>query len=294
MRMIITGAGGQVGALLASQAASRGHDVRGFTHSQLDITDAASLRQYISPGDIVFNCAAFTKVDAAESDPEGAYLLNAVAPGNLARACSEVGARLVHLSTDYVFSGDFGGSPPRPYEVGDIPGPLSVYARTKLDGERAVLAAAGDATIVRTALVYTGAAGSDFVAMVVRKAATDETIDAVSDITGSPTFVGDLVASLLGIAETGVRAPVLHVVNAGAASRVELARAIFSELGADPDRVRPISAAALALPAPRPKYSALSLAMSVKAGLTPPRSWRDALAEALTAPLEGGPIPSMP
>lgn len=280
--MVITGAGGQVGRLLAAQAAQRGHDVRALTHPQLDITDAVAVREHITPGDLVVNCAAFTNVDAAESDPEGAYQLNGVGPGNLARTCAKVGARLVHLSTDYVFSGEFAEGEPRPYEIGDATGPIGVYGRTKLDGELAVTAAAGDSTIVRTALVYTGGGGSDFVAKMRRLAATDQTVDMVYNLVGSPTYVVDLVNTLLEIAERDIHAPLLHAVNAGGGvSRFELARAIFAEVGADPERVRPTRAAV----AFRPEYAALSLAASVRAGMSPLRPWREALIAALAAPL---------
>ena len=228
------------------------------------------------------NCAALTNVDDAESDPVGAHAINAVGPANLADACARVGARLVHLSTDYVFSGD--GA--RPYEIGDRTGPLSVYGRSKLDGELAVHAVLPDAHVVRTSWVYTGGGGTDFVAVMRRLAGTDRVIDVVDDQTGSPTYAKDLVAALLQIAGGGIDAPVLHVTTAGTASRFEQARAVFEELGADPDRVRPVGTAAVPRPARRPVFSALSMAESVRAGLTPLRPWREALAEAVAVPIQ--------
>ena len=170
------------------------------------------------------NCAALTNVDDAESDPVGAHAINAVGPANLADACARVGARLVHLSTDYVFSGDgadgvSSGDGARPYEIGDRTGPLSVYGRSKLDGELAVHAVLPDAHVVRTSWVYTGGGGTDFVAVMRRLAGTDRVIDVVDDQTGSPTYAKDLVAALLQIAGGGIDAPVLHVTNAGTASR---------------------------------------------------------------------------
>lgn len=288
--MVITGAGGQVGGFLAGEAACRGYEVVALTRRDCDITDAADAARHVRAGDLVVNCAALTNVDDAESDPAGAHAINAVGPGNLAAACARVGARLVHLSTDYVFSGDFPGQSRRPYEITDATGPLSVYGRSKLDGERAVHAALPEAQVVRTSWVYTGAAGTDFVAVMRRLAGTDRVIDVVDDQTGSPTYVKDLVAALLEIAAGGIGAPVLHVTNSGGASRFEQARAVFEELGADPDRVRPVGAATVPRPAHRPVYSVLSMAESTRAGLTALRPWRDALAEAVGVPVAQIPI----
>jgi len=288
--MVITGAGGQVGGFLAGEAASRGYDVAALTRQDFDITDEAAAERVVRAGDVVVNCAAMTNVDAAEADPDGAHLINAVGPGNLARACARAGARLVHVSTDYVFSGDHD----RPYEIADATGPLSVYGRTKLDGEHAVRSALPDAHVVRTSWVYTGGDGTDFVAVMRRLAATDRVIDVVDDQTGAPTYARDLVAALLEIVAGDIRAPILHAANVGAVSRFEQARAVFDELGADPDRVRPVSTAAVPRPAHRPVYSVLSMVDSTRAGLTAMRPWREALAEALAVPLADQPITSTP
>ena len=290
--MVITGAGGQVGRLLAGQAAEAGYQVHPLTHRDFDITDPQAARRQVGAGDLVVNCAAFTNVDAAEADPDTAHAVNAVGPGNLARACAQAGARLIHISTDYVFSGEFGGRPHRPYEISDPTGPLSVYGRSKLDGELAVHAELPEAHVVRTSWVYTGGTGSDFVAVMRNLAGTDRTIDVVADQTGSPTYARDLVEALLQIAAGGIQAPLLHAANAGAASRFDQARAVFALLGADPDRVRPVSTDAVPRPAHRPVYSALGMVESVRAGLRPLRPWRDALAAALALPLAGGPIAS--
>ena len=298
---MITGAGGQVGRFLAAEAARRGYEVCALTRRHLDITDQAAVRRQVHAGDVVVNCAAFTNVDAAEAQPDLAHAINAVGPGIIAGACAAAGARMVHISTDYVFSGvqAFSGDLHRPYEISDATGPLSVYGRTKLDGELAVHAELPDAHVVRTSWVYTGGAGNDFVAVMARLAATDRVIDVVSDQTGSPTYAEDLVAALLEVAEGDIRAPILHAANAGAASRFEQARAVFSLLGADPQRVRPVDTAAVPRPAHRPVYSALSMAESVRAGLTALRPWREALAAALAAHginarMGDGPIPSTP
>ena len=288
--MLITGAGGQVGRLLAGEAPRHGYQVRALTHRDFDITDPEAAFRQVRGGDLVVNCAAFTNVDAAESEPETARAVNAVGPGNLARACAAAGARLIHLSTDYVFGGDLR----RPYEISDQTGPLSVYGRTKLDGELAVHAELPEAHVVRTSWVYTGGAGTDFVAVMRKLAETDRTIDVVSDQTGSPTYARDLVGALLQIAAGGVHAPVLHAANAGAASRFDQARAVFELVGADPERVRPVGTDTVPRPARRPVFSALGMAESVRAGLHPLRPWRDALQAALAVADGDGPIASTP
>lgn len=289
-RIVITGAGGLVGRVLADQARQRGRDVLALTSAQCDITDAGTVRHFVAAGDVVINCAAYTQVDAAEADEARAHAVNAVGPGNVAEACAAVGAGLVHISTDYVFGGDRH----TPYEVDDPTGPVSVYGRTKLAGERAVLAAKPDAHIVRTAWVYEGADGGDFVAIMRRLAAEDRQVDVVADQIGSPTYVGDLVTALLQVADGEVDATVVHAANAGAASRFDQARATFEAVGADPDRVRPVGTDRHPRPAPRPSYSALSMQRSVSAGLTPLRPWREALVAAVTAASADGPLPSTP
>jgi dTDP-4-dehydrorhamnose reductase len=255
--------------------------VRPLNEFEWDITDAIAGEGIVEPGDLVINCAAYTAVDAAEADPDGAHAVNEVGAGNVARVCARAGARLVHLSTDFVFSGRFDG-PVRPYDIDDSPEPLSVYGASKLAGERAVHAELPDAHVVRTAWLYTGA-GGDFVAAIARRVDGGGPVDVVVDQIGSPTYVGDLVGALLEIAAGGISAPLLHAANAGEVSRFEQARAVFEELGADPERVRPVPTEQYPRPAPRPGYSALSSRLSATLGLTPLRPWRDALAAALRA-----------
>lgn len=280
-RIVITGAGGQVGRFLAGLAESRGHRVAAFSSAQWDITDPNAAAGVLAPGDVVVNCAALTAVDAAEQDPERAFAVNAAGAENVARACARADARLIHISTDYVFSGVFPGDP-RPYEPDDETGPTSIYGRSKLEGEQAVLAELPGAVVARTAWVYTGGTGSDFVAVMRAKAATADTVDVVADQVGSPTYVGDLCAALLEIAGGDVQGTVLHVVNSGPASRFELARAVFAGVGADSERVRPVGSDAHPRPAPRPPYSALGGELTARAGLTPLRSWQEAMTEALS------------
>lgn len=256
-----------------------------LTSSEWDITDALRIdpaaESVLHADDVVVNCAGYTKVDDAESHPDLAAAVNTAGPENLAQACARAGASLIHLSTDYVFSGSFPDGVPRPYDIDDDTGPLSVYGRTKLAGEFAVLAAMPDAHIVRTAWIYEGRDGSDFAAQMRRAARGTETVNVVADQIGSPTYVVDLVGALLQIADESISEPVLHAANTGAASRFEQAQAVFSELGADPERVRPVGSDEHPRPAPRPPYSALSEVKSAAAGLTPLRPWRVALAEAL-------------
>ncbi|KHO27235.1 dTDP-4-dehydrorhamnose reductase [Mycolicibacterium setense] len=296
-RIVITGAGGMVGRVLADQGRGEGRDVLALTSAECDITNAGAVRQFVQPGDVVINCAAYTQVDAAETDQERAYAVNAAGPGNLAAVCGQAGAGLVHISTDYVF----GASRERrtPYETDDETGPVNVYGRTKLAGEQAVLAAKPDAHVVRTAWVYRGGDGADFVATMRRLAAGDGPVDVVADQVGSPTYAGDLVAALLRIADGGVRPGVLHAVNSGPASRFDLARETFAAVGADPERVRPVGSDRHPRPAPRPAYTVLSARRSAEAGLTPLRDWREALVAAIGNSTVGkdrspGPLPSTP
>jgi dTDP-4-dehydrorhamnose reductase len=233
-RIVVTGAGGQVGRYLSAEVVRRGGPVLALTSAQCDITDPSAIARVVEAGDLVVNCAAYTDVDGAESDADAASEVNADGPQNIAQACGRVGAQLIHLSTDYVFGGSFPDGRPRPYEPGDETGPLSVYGRTKRAGELAVLAALPDATIVRTSWVYTGGStDGDFVADMRRRAGGGEALELVDDQIGSPTYVGDLVAAILRLAHGDIRESILHVANDGAASRFDQARAVYAAVGAD-------------------------------------------------------------
>ncbi|OBA69697.1 dTDP-4-dehydrorhamnose reductase [Mycobacterium sp. 1554424.7] len=291
-RLVISGAGGQLGTSLTALAADRGRDALALTSSQWDITDPAAAERIIRGGDVVINCAAYTNVDAAESDEERAYAVNATGPEHIARACARAGARLIHVSTDYMFTGDPPEGGPRPYEPSDKTDARGVYALSKLAGEDAVLAALPDAVVVRTAWLYTGGTGKDFVAVMRRLAAGDGPVTVVDDQVGSPTYVADLAVALLQVADDGVPGPILHAANEGAVSRFEQARAVFAECGADPDRVQPVKTDDFPRPAPRPSYSALGSRESAAAGLTPLRPWRPALVAALAASPGDRPLPS--
>lgn len=253
-----------------------------FGRTDLDITDAAAVHALLQRGDVVINCAAYTSVDRAEAEPDAAFAVNATGSAVLAAGCAAAGARLIHLSTDYVFP----GTRRRPYDTDDAPGPVTVYGESKLAGERAVLASAAQVHIVRTAWVYRGVVtgrdgGTDFVAAIRRLEAERDTIDVVDDQHGSPTFAADLAAGLLELTGRPDAPRLLHATNAGQATRFELARAVFTGIGADPARVHPCDSSAFPRPARRPAYSALSNRSWTDAGLTPLRPWHFALDDAL-------------
>ncbi|MEV6069469.1 dTDP-4-dehydrorhamnose reductase [Nocardia sp. NPDC052001] len=276
-RLVVTGAHGQLGRALLALAP----DARGYGRAELDITDPDAVRAVLNPGDVVLNCAAYTAVDRAESDVDAAFAVNATGPAVLAAACAEAGARLVTVSTDYVFPGDA----EKPYEPGDPTGPSTVYGRSKLAGEQAVLDLDPNARIVRTAWVYTGR-GTDFVATMRRLEGERENVNVVADQLGSPTYAPDLAAGLLELAarsDDPAIPRVLHATNAGQATWFELAQAVFAGIGADPGRVLPCGTADFPRPAPRPAYSVLSGKSWAAAGLTPLRDWRAALNDALSA-----------
>lgn len=293
--LLVTGARGQLGTdLMAAGSVTPGVSaVCGLGSDELDITNGPRVRDavasFASRHDraVVINAAAYTAVDAAEADLDTAYAVNAVGPGLIAAVCSAVGLPLIHVSTDYVFSGD--GS--APYEVTDPTGPRTAYGRTKLAGERAVLSAlsaGGRGYVVRTAWLY-GASGANFVRTMVRLQRTHDTVSVVDDQRGSPTWSADLAGGLVELAlavdldRDRVPPGVLHCTNGGSATWYDFARAIFTEVGADPERVRPCTSAEFPRPAPRPAYSVLSSASWTAAGLTPLRDWRSALAAAFAA-----------
>ncbi|MEU5262326.1 dTDP-4-dehydrorhamnose reductase [Amycolatopsis sp. NPDC021455] len=288
--LLVPGGTGQLGRELVALAPAGTH-VRAPGRTELDITDGGAVSAAVAGFaaearaagrfPIVVNAAAYTAVDAAETDAEAAFAVNARGPGLLAAAGAAHGVPLLHVSTDAVFAGDAS----RPYEVDDPTGPASVYGRSKLAGERAVLESAATAWVVRTSWVY-GAHGENFVRAMLRLAAGGAEPSVVDDQCAAPTWSADLAAGLLELAGrvargTAPRQAVLHCTGGGGASRFALARAVFEELGADPRRVRPCATADFPRPAPRPAYSVLSRASWCAAGLSPPRHWRRALSAAV-------------
>ena len=285
-RLLVTGARGQLGSDLMSAAAAAGVPATGLGSAELDISDPTAVdaavqafaraAEHADDGPwVLINAAAYTAVDNAETDHDGATAVNVTGAENLARAAADEGIGMIHVSTDYVFPGD--GT--RPYEIDDPTGPRSVYGSTKLAGERAVLAAHPDAHVVRTAWVY-GAAGGNFVKTMAKLEAAHDTITVVDDQRGSPTWSADLARGLVELAVHGAPGGVLHATNAGETTWCGLARAVFEELGADPGRVHPTTTDAYPRPAPRPAYSVLSGRAWQEAGLTPLPGWREALATA--------------
>ncbi|WP_068273239.1 dTDP-4-dehydrorhamnose reductase [Aldersonia kunmingensis] len=274
MRVTVVGAAGQLGRALSRRA--QGVQLRAFGSADLDITDSAAAEALLDADDVVINCAAYTAVDQAETDEERAYAVNADGARALAAACARTGARLIHVSTDYVFA----GNAEKPYDIDAPTAPATAYGRTKLAGELAVHEELPSAHVVRTAWVYTGE-GGDFVATMRRLERERETLDVVNDQVGSPTFADDLADGLLELAQHPEAPPLLHLTNGGVASWFDLAQATFELIGADPARVRPCTSAQFIRPAPRPAYSVLSDRAWVDAGLTPLRDWRAGLSAAL-------------
>jgi dTDP-4-dehydrorhamnose reductase len=280
-RWLVTGAGGQLGAdLLAVLADEPAADVVGLTRADVDVTDESAVAKVfaeIAPT-IVVNAAAYTAVDAAETDEAAALAANAHAPAMLASHAMAWGAQFVHVSTDYVFAGDASA----PYDEDAPTAPRSAYGRTKLAGETAVLSASPDAYVVRTAWVY-GTTGANFVKTMVRLEGERETVSVVDDQRGSPTWSHDLASGLVAVALSGAPGGIYHCTNAGETTWCGFTKAIFEELGADPARVLPTTTEAFPRPAPRPAYSVLGDRRWRAAGLPPMRPWRDALGAAFAA-----------
>lgn len=286
LALLVSGGRGQLGSDLATLGVRTG-TVSAPGSAELDITDESAVRAAVaeladtarSAGrlPVLVNAAAYTAVDAAETDEDTAYRVNAEGPGLVARVSAEFAVPMIHVSTDYVFD----GTGQRPYEPDDPTGPQGAYGRTKLAGERAVLAASDRAWVVRTAWVY-GAVGSNFVKTMATLETQRDQLSVVDDQRGSPTWSADLAAGLLDLATAIAegRAPerrVLHRTGAGDTTWFGLARAVFEELGADPERVRPCTTADFPRPAPRPAYSVLSAKAWQDAGLVDALPWREAL-----------------
>jgi dTDP-4-dehydrorhamnose reductase len=279
-RWLVTGARGQLGSELLRVL--DGQDVTALGRAELDVSDPAAvtgaLHRWADAGRgprVVLNAAAWTDVDGAESDPAGAEAANAAGPAALAGGCAATGSTLVHVSTDYVFP----GTADRPYEVDDPTGPRTVYGSSKLAGERAVRDALAEHYVVRTGWVY-GASGGNFVKTIARLRHRREHLDVVSDQVGGPTWAADLAAGLVALAGSGAAPGTYHCAGGGQASWFELARAVFEEVGADPERVRPCGTGQFPRPAPRPAYSVLSGRSWTTAGLPELPHWRDALRSA--------------
>jgi dTDP-4-dehydrorhamnose reductase len=272
---LVTGAGGMLGTDLVAALTARGADVTGMDRAGLDVTDAAAVTDAIACARplVVVNCAAWTAVDDAEAEEERALAVNGGGAANLAAACARFGARLVQVSTDYVFAGEAG----RPYAEYDAPAPRTAYGRTKLAGERAVLdQLPGSGYVVRTAWLY-GAHGACFARTMIRLEDQRPTVDVVADQHGQPTWTVDVARQIIALVDAGAAAGIYHATSSGQTTWFGLAREVFSLLGADPDRVRPIPSSALPRPAPRPAYSVLGHGAWAGPRIPPIAGWRTAL-----------------
>jgi dTDP-4-dehydrorhamnose reductase len=276
-RVLITGAGGQLGGYLRSAFEAAGSTVTGLGSSAkpgvdaiADVTDADAVQTIFEEArpEVVIHAAAWTDVDGCELDPARAEAVNVAGSRNVAEAARAHSAYLVAVSTDFVFDGQGGA----PYAEDAPPCPLSVYGRTKLAGEAAVLAADPGFAIARTAWVY-GGTGKHFPRTVLRVLGDRGRMEVITDEAGSPTFAGDLAAALVKLAESR-GSGIFHLVNAGRATRFELARAVATAAGYDPFVVAPVTAqeflARYPLPARRPEDSTLASTRAAELGITLP------------------------
>jgi dTDP-4-dehydrorhamnose reductase len=274
-RILITGAGGQLGSDLREQLDGRA-DVRRFTHAELDVGNDPAVVAAIADfkPDTVFNCAAYHNVELCETTEDRAFHINGTAVKRMAQVCAEHGARLVHMSTNYVFD----GRRPEPYGEDDLPSPRSAYAISKLAGERAAIAYCPGALVVRGAGLYglfgSGQKGGNFVTRVLERARGGEEMRIVSDQRLQPTFTRDLATALIEAVETGAEG-IVHLTAAGECSWLEFTQAIFeiARLGVD---IQPMTTSG---GVDRPLNGVLARPRADALGLTPMRHWRVALAD---------------
>lgn len=284
MRVLITGAGGQVATSLL-ECAPEAVDVVGLSRSECDITDmrgVAAVMRSVRPN-VVVNAAAFTSVDRAELEREVAFAVNAEGTGILARAAAEHGARYLHISTDYVFGGDV----KKPYAVDDAPNPRNAYGASKLQGEQEALATSGQVCIVRTAWLYSQH-GSNFMLAILRALRKSSELSVVCDQIGTPTSAPSLAGFLWQVAQKESASGVYHWTDDGTASWHEFAVAIAEEarsLGIleQTAKIRPVTSAEYVRAASRPHYSVLDTTRAQIEFSCRPRYWRDELVSVLSA-----------
>ena len=294
MRLMVSGASGMLGHDVMRAGRRAGHELAGLAHGELDVTDGEAVDRAVARvrPEAIVNCAAWTDVDGAEDHRRQADAVNAEGAGNLARAAAGAGVPLVHISTDYVFSGEApldARGLPRPYMESDPTGPRSVYGQSKLAGEHQVLVASAAHTIVRSSWLF-GVDGHNFVATMLRLASEQQAggsedagkpprpLRVVSDQTGCPTWTGHLAPALLGLIEREIRG-IVHLAGSGHVSWHGFAREIFRQAELDCS-LEPATSAQLARPAPRPAWSAIA---SERADVLPMPDWRDGLAGYLAA-----------
>lgn len=268
MRLLVTGAAGMLGHRVVDDARALGHDVVGIDLPDLDLTDAdATVRRIaeLAP-DSIINCAAYTNVDAAEEHETLAAAVNADAAGNLGRAAAQLDARVVHVSTDYVFD----GTKTEPWLESDPTAPLGAYGRTKLAGEHQLAEACAEHAIVRTAWLF-GAGGPNFCDTMLRLAGERDEVAVVTDQVGSPTWTGHLSPALIELAERRGDVGLFHGAGGGACSWNELTLELFERAGVA-CRVTPTTSAEFRRPAPRPAWSVLGTERDPGVVLPP---WQD-------------------
>jgi dTDP-4-dehydrorhamnose reductase len=272
VRLLVTGAGGQLGQELQAAATADGHEVHMTGHHDCDITDVDAVRQTLEDArpDVLINCAAWTRVDAAETDSDGAFRVNALGPRVLAAACAARDVLLVHLSTDYVFD----GAASTPIDEWRAPSPRSTYGASKLAGENEIRTLTRRHQLVRTSWLY-GRDGPNFVLTMLRIAAKGGPVRVVSDQVGCPTWTGHLAPALLRLAARGLPGT-FHLTNSGVVSWHGFAEEILAAAGISTD-VEPISTADYPTPAPRPAYSVLDNRAWRLLGESALPHWRDGL-----------------
>lgn len=294
MKILVTGANGQVGWELARRGEQRGLLVEALDHQALDITDLQAVEKKVcgQTWAFVVNCAAYTAVDRAESEPELALAVNRNGPAHLAAACGKARLPLIHISTDYVFDGKKDG----PYRETDPVSPLGVYGRSKAEGEREVRSRLREHIILRTSWVY-GVHGHNFVKTILRLGQERRVLRVVNDQQGCPTNAADLADVILAIAGQGDRNPwgTYHYSGKGVTTWHGFAAAIFAEARKYTsllvERVEPISTAQYPTPAKRPANSVLDCSLFTGAFGIEPRPWRESLVEVmrgLFSPEQGG------
>ncbi len=280
MNILITGSNGQLGTELVSRYLDRAQEeVFVGDLPNLDITSeesVASIFANVAP-DLVINCAAWTAVDAAEEKEREAFAVNAEGPAILAQYCARVGARMVQISTDYVFAGDAG----EPYAESAHAEPVTAYGRTKLAGENFVRELLPENyIIIRTAWLYSQT-GHNFVKTIIRSQKERDTLSVVTDQIGQPTSAADLADQIISLLDKFPGSGTFHGTNSGVTSWFEFARAIMSEIGQDPERVLPTDSSSYVQLAPRPAYSVLGHEGWASVGMKPMRDWRIALRDAI-------------
>jgi dTDP-4-dehydrorhamnose reductase len=273
MRVVVTGAAGQLGKDVLRQLADKNHEAFGVDRGLLDITVEADVLSYINEvkPDVILHCAAYTNVDAAEENEDAAYQVNALGTEYLAKAANQAGAKMLYISTDYVFN----GTAKEPYEVDQTTSPLGAYGRTKLAGEQLLQKHLDRFFIVRTAWVF-GVYGNNFVKTMIRLGKERGEVGVVHDQVGSPTYTVDLAEFMVQLMETE-KYGVYHATNSGICSWYEFAVEIFKQAGLKV-KVNPLTSEQFPRPAERPKYSVLSKKKIEEEGLIPLRDWKEALA----------------